>query len=153
MLNSDSTSLPGPFASHVVLKWNSLPLRLVPRARSILVGPLYGAYHSKCPNKVCVCVCLVTLGVNAATTVGIKWHHVGRNTECFLMRDTPLNSARVLLPASHFIRTNYLKSRLQLCFTLLSEERVAPPPLICAFQLKRSVNAQRSSCSCRGSLT
>lgn len=74
----------------------------------------------------CVCVCLVTLGVNAATTVGIKWHHVGRNTECFLMRDTPLNSARVLLPASHFIRTNYLKSRLQLCFTLLSEDRVAP---------------------------
>lgn len=31
-------------------------------------------------SKKCVCVCLVTLGVNAATTVGIKWHHVGKNT-------------------------------------------------------------------------
>lgn len=27
-----------------------------------------------------VCVCLVTLGVSAATSVGIKWHHVGKNT-------------------------------------------------------------------------
>lgn len=58
---------------------------------------------------VCVCACLVTFCIKAAPTVQIKRHHVGESASCFPMRDTPLNSAGLFLPAAPFIRINYCK--------------------------------------------
>lgn len=44
---------------------------------------------------------------------GIKWHHVGKNTSCFLMRDSPLNSVRINQPAAHVIRSEEVFSASQ----------------------------------------
>lgn len=87
MLNSDSTAPTVSLRSTLSYSFFPPSVGLV----EILTGVLWfasnafilsvclcGAYHSKCLES--VCVCLVTLGANAVTSVGIKWHHVGKNT-------------------------------------------------------------------------
>lgn len=62
------------------------------------------------------------------------------------MRDTPLNSARLLLPAAHFIRTNYLKSKV-VCISLYFASEVTALVVDFSFCVECSVIIKLCYCN------